>query len=410
MGKSVMLWAYLLAAHRRTEENHARSAQRPGGMLVWLHAGQGASLASLGQLARRLAREDKGLSVLVTAESAVPSLDGFPKRAQADILPPDRQAAVRSFLDHWAPDVLVLAGSDLPPTLIVQAYERGVPLLLVDAAVSARLTPGAWLRKGMTASLLGRFARLLVQDPDSAGGLRGRGAPVGRIEVAGRIEETTEPLACNEAEREALAELLQARPVWFASACPEAEEEAVIAAHAHAMRLAHRMLLIVSPASLSRGPALAERVAREGWVVARRSADEEPDPDVHVYVADTEGEMGLWYRLAPVTFMGGTLLPGGAGRNPFEAAALGSAIVHGSHLTPYPDAYGRLAEARATRSAATPDALAAVIAELMAPDRAALLAHNAWAVSSGGSEVTDRVSHAILETLAKRRLNTGEAA
>ncbi|MCB2159570.1 MAG: 3-deoxy-D-manno-octulosonic acid transferase, partial [Rhodobacteraceae bacterium] len=119
--------------------------------------------------------EDKGLSVLVTAESAVPSLDGFPKRAQADILPPDRQAAVRSFLDHWAPDVLVLAGSDLPPTLIVQAYERGVPLLLVDAAVSARLTPGAWLRKGMTASLLGRFARLLVQDPDSAGGLRGRG-------------------------------------------------------------------------------------------------------------------------------------------------------------------------------------------------------------------------------------------
>jgi len=400
MGKSVALWAYLLAAGRQAAGPVPERASRPAGRLVWLHAGQGSSLASLGQLARRIAREDRTLAFLVTAEGGAPALEGFPKTATADALPTDKTPAAAAFLAHWTPQVAVLAGSDLPPALICAADDSGVPLLMVDARVPGRLAVSDRLRVGMTGSLLARFTRLLAQDPDSAAGLRRRGAPAGRIEVAGRIEETTDPLPCNEAEREALAELLQARPVWFAAACPEAEEEAVIAAHAHAMRLAHRMLLIVSPADPARGPALAERFAREGWVASRRAADEEPEPGVHAYVADTEGEMGLWYRLAPVTFMGGTLLAGGAGRNPFEPAALGSAILHGPHLVPYPDAYGRLAEARATRCAASPEALAALVGELMAPDRAALLAHNAWAVSSGGAEVTDRVMQAILQTMA----------
>lgn len=118
-------------------------------------------------------------------------------------------------------------------------------------------------------------------------------------------------------------------------------------------------------------------------------------------------ELGLWYRLAPVTFMGGTLVPGGSGRNPFEPAALGSAILHGPHPGPYPEAYALLAEARAARLVAGPDALAEAVTELIAPDRAALLAHNAWAASSGGAEVTDRVAGAVLAALDARR---GEAA
>ncbi|MCV2863421.1 3-deoxy-D-manno-octulosonic acid transferase [Albidovulum sediminicola] len=410
MGRSIVLWAYLLAAKRARPGVSRPRGPRPQGRVIWLHAGHGASLTSLGQLAQRLAREKPRTSLLITAEGAAPGLEGFPKETSADVLPPDTFPDVRGFLDHWLPDLAVIAGSDLPPALIVATHDRAVPLVLVDASVPAAISLGQRLKRGMTGSLLSRFARLLVQDPGSARGLRLRGAPIGRVEIAGRIEESNDPLTCNEAEREALAELLQARPVWFAAACPEAEEEAVIAAQAHVLRLAHRMLLIIAPANAARAPALVERLAREGWVAALRSADEEPDPEVQAYVVDTEGEMGLWYRLAPLTCMGGTLLPGGSGRNPFEPAALGSAIVHGPHLAPYPDAYARLAEARATRSVATPQALTAAIAELMAPDRAALLAHNAWAVTSGGAEVTERVTQAILETLAARTASAPEAA
>lgn len=400
MGKSVALWAYLLAAGRQPATPAAERVARPKGRLVWLHAGQGSSLASLAQLAQRLFREDRALTFLLTGEAAPPALQGFPKAAVADTLPPDLTPAATAFLAHWSPQVAVLAGSDLPPALICATSDAGIPLLLVDARVAGRLALSDRLRAGMTGSLLARFTRLLAQDAESATGLRRRGAPAGRIEVAGRIEETTDPLTCNEAEREALARLLHARPVWLAMACPEAEEEAVIAAHAHAMQMAHRMLLILVPADPARGAILAERLSREGWVVARRQAEQEPETDVQAYVADSEGELGLWYRLAPMTFMGGTLLPGGSGRNPFEPAALGSAILHGPHLAPYPDAYGRLAEARATRCAASPEALTALVGELMAPDRAALLAHNAWAVTSGGAEVTERVMLAILQTMA----------
>jgi 3-deoxy-D-manno-octulosonic-acid transferase len=129
----------------------------------------------------------------------------------------------------------------------------------------------------------------------------------------------------------------------------------------------------------------------EGWRVARRSAEEEPDTEVEVYIADAPAEMGLWYRLAPVTFLGGSLYGGGSRRDPFEAAALGSAILHGPQGGPWAPALARLAEARASRPVAGPGDLADGLTDLLSPDRAARLAQGAWAVATAGAEVTDRI-------------------
>ena len=133
--------------------------------------------------------------------------------------------------------------------------------------------------------------------------------------------------------------------------------------------------------------------------VALRSRDEDPADDVQVLVADTDGEMGLWYRLAPLVYMGGTLSASGTGRGPFEPAALGSAIVHGPHPGPHPEAYARLAEVFAARLVVDPETLATAVTELIAPDKAAYLAHNAWAASSGGAEVTERVMRLLFDQL-----------
>lgn len=396
MARSLALMLYLMRAARGAPQPVPPRPARPEGTLVWLHAGPGARPASLGQLANRLLRERPGLSVLVTTEADTPMMPAdLAAAALLDRLPPDRLADLRPFLDHWRPDLLVLTGASLPPALITETDRRGVPMILADI----RLTPAGmrhwrW-RRGMAAALLRRFVRILAQDPDSAARLRALGARAGSVDVAGRIEETTDPLPCTEAERAALAVLLQARPVWLAMACPPAEAEAVVAAHAHAMRLAHRMLLILVPADPAEAPALAERCRREDWIIAERAREQEPDAEVQVLVADGQSELGLWYRLAPVTFMGGTLMPGGAGRNPFEPAALGSAILPG----PYPDAYAGLAEAHAARAVDSPRALAEAVGELIAPDRAASLAHNAWAASSGSAEVADRVIRVILAAL-----------
>lgn len=400
MKRSLSLALYLLVAARGGGAATTLRPDRPPGRLLWLHAGGGATPRSLGQLLTRLVRAEPGLAVVVTADCADPvDPRNFPASAIFEPTPEDRRGDIRGFLGHWQPDLFVLAGSSLPPAMIVEVREQGIPALLADVRVPRQRDLLGFFRRGMAAALLSRFRRILAQDPVSARRLTAIGGRHVTVDVAGRIEETSDPPKCNEAERSALAELLHTRPVWFAVACPEGEEDAVLAAHAHVLRLAHRMLLILSPADGARTAALAERCERDGWVVAQRSLEQEPDPDVQVFLTEGEAELGLWYRLAPVTYMGGTLLPGGSGRNPYEPAALGSAILHGPHSGPYPEAYARLEDAKATRPVKDAGVLAEAVAELIAPDKAALLAHNAWAASSGGAEVTERVMQVILELM-----------
>lgn len=392
MTRSLSLALYLLAAARGEAGPASVRPPRPEGPLLWLHAGRGATPKSLGQLLRRLRAARPGLALLVTADCPEPvDPEHFPAGTIFDATPYDQSRAVRAFLDHWRPQIFVLAGASLPPATIVEVHERKVPALLIDVRVPRQRDWLGYFRRGMAASLLARFERVLAQDPETARHLQKIAGRHATIEVAGRIEETSDPLKCNEAERAALAELLQSRPVWFAAACPANEEDAVFEAHGNALRLAHRMLLILAPADAARTAALAERCQQEGWGVAVRADDEEPVADVQVLLTEGDAEMGLWYRLAPVTFMGGTLLPGGVGRNPYEPAALGSAILHGPHPGPYPEAYAQLDEAAATRLVRDAAALSDAVADLIAPDKAALLAHNAWAASSGGAEVTERV-------------------
>jgi 3-deoxy-D-manno-octulosonic-acid transferase len=190
------------------------------------------------------------------------------------------------------------------------------------------------------------------------------------------------------------------RPVWFAAGLPEAEEDMVIAAHRSAMKLAHRLLLILSPQDATRIPVLAARMDQsEGWITACRHQDEEPDPEVQVLIADPDGEYGLWYRLAPVTYIGGGMGPTGISRDPMEAAALGSAIIHGPRGGVHGAALGRLASASATSLITDESYLTTTLGELLSPDRSARLAQAAWAVESDGAEATEKTMAALCKLL-----------
>lgn len=400
MGRSLALGLYLLLA-RGGESLAARlpADEAGSGPLVWLHAGPSTRLAGISHLARRMARDRPGLRFLVTIDGEARSAVEFPPDTITTAAPPDQSGAVRVWLNHWRPSLIVLTGSRLSPALIVAARAKGIPVVLADARRPAQ-GHSRWHPSGaISAALVPMLTLILAQDPDAAAYYQRIGGREARIEITGKIEETTDPLPCTEAERDALATLFAARPVWLAVSCPPSEEEAVIAAHAHVLRLAHRMLLILVPTDPARAPALADRLSREGWDVAQRARDEEPEADTQVFITDGETELGLWYRLAPVTYMGGTLAADGGGRSPMEPAALGSAIIHGRNVAPYPEAYARLREARATRQLASPADLPRALAELIAPDRAAQLAHNAWAAASGGAEVTDRVAQILLDLM-----------
>lgn len=178
------------------------------------------------------------------------------------------------------------------------------------------------------------------------------------------------------------------------------ELEQVSAAHRQASRRAHRLLLILVPALASDAPEMAMRLRDDGFVVACRSEGDEPDEATQIYLADGTAEMGLWYRLAPFSFMGGTL-EGAGGRHPFEPAGLGSAVLHGPNTAGHAPFYQRLASAGASRAVRSAADLGNAVEVLLAPDKAAAMAHAAWDVTSSGAEVTNRVVELIRARLDK---------
>ena len=358
---------------------------RPNGRLVWLHAPGPESLAAMQELARHLI-EDDGVSVLLTGAEPATRTEALWQPA-----PADTPRIVQAFLDHWRPEVAVFSEGELRPAMIHDATLRRLPMLMVDAR-NPRLMPGrdGWY-PGLIRSALALFQHILVLDDSAARAFCKAGASPDQITVAGRMEEASAALPYVERDRAALAKVLATRPIWLAADVVEDEEAAVIAAHREVLRLAHRLLLILVPHDPARAPALAAMMEEhEGWRVAERRLEQEPDTETEVYLPDAS-EYGLWYRLAPVTFLGGSLEGKGCHRTPMEAAALGSAILYGPRFGSFGLAYGRLGAARAARMVGSDGDLAQALGDLLSPDRAARQAQAAWTIASEGAEVTDRV-------------------
>lgn len=360
---------------------------RPPGRLIWLHAPTAEAALGLRELARRLIEED-GLRILLTCDGALPALKGMIVQPA----PADTAAHARSFLDHWMPELGVFSNGELRPAILHEAHERGIPLIMVDGRTPQLLRQKDGWYPGLMRSALQSFRHVLTLDEASARNFRRAGALLSAVKPLGRLEEESAAPPCLEAERAAIARLLATRPVWLAAGLPEAEEMAVIAAHRASQNLAHRLLLIIAPENPERAAPLAAVLAgREGWNVGARAADEEPEPDVDVYVADGMDELGLWYRLAPITFLGGSLSGVGCVRNPMEPASLGSAILYGPRPGNFGAMFGRLGAGRAARAVGSPSDLGEAVSDLMSPDRAAKLAQAAWAVATEGADVTEHV-------------------
>jgi 3-deoxy-D-manno-octulosonic-acid transferase len=383
------------------ERRGAASLPRPEGRLVWFHAASVGESLSLVELIRRILEETDDVSILVTTgtvTSAGVMAERLPEGAVHQYVPLDARAFVRRFLDHWKPDLAIWCESEFWPTLISETHARGTPMMLVNARMS-KASHDRWrFLRGMARSLLGRFDRALVQDDITAMYLRRLGMDPDRMEVAGTLKEGAAALPCDEEDRRETSAALRGRPVWLAASTHDGEERVILDAHDLALKANPRLLLILVPRHPARGDEIAQMLQAEGWRYNRRTAGEMPESDAQVYLADTMGELGLWYRVSPISFVGGSLQPVG-GHNPFEPAALGSAILHGAYVTNFVDIYRRLTAAKAARLVSGPDTLAEAVNELLNPDRAAAMAHRAWEVVSAGAEVTDRTLDAVLERL-----------
>lgn len=369
---------------------------------VWCNIGSPSEVAGILEVMTRVRAGIPARTVLLTASRSVRLPDTLPDGMEQAPKPYDLPQAVERFLADQKPDVTVLSGSDLFPSAIAACRRKDVPMILANA----RSRDGSGLQGRLTNFRIGArlraFERILAVDREDADRLIRKGAPADRVEVLGALEEVFAAPLCDESERAYLARKVATRPLWLAAGLPRAELEAVEAAFRLANRQSHRLLLVVSPADPSEAEDMTGFFEASGWNTARREEAEEPEDEVQVYVADAPDEAGLWYRLAPITYLGGTL-SGGPFPDPFHPAALGSAVIHGTAVASPSPQLTRLIEENACRAVTDAGELGATVADLLAPDRAATLAGRAWDVTSRGAEAAERAADAISSLLARSR-------
>lgn len=398
---SLALWLHL---RRRATFGAARAAPLvppPGeGPLILVHLSERADgPPPVGALIRTMLARRPGLRFAFSG--AAPAPDSLPADLRAIHLPlPRDPGTVREVIETLTPRVLLLLGDQLPSALITGMAERDLPMILSEARLNAYAHSSSW-RGAINRGLMARITHVLAPDLTAGATARQLGASVDRVELTGPVTETRPPLPANEAERRELAQIMAGRHIWLAAAPTLPEARAALAAHQAALQHNHRALLILADLPDTIIPGILAEVETLGLAAVRRSEDHDPEPDDHVLIAEDAYEMGLWYRLAPVCFMGGTLLAGeGASpRHPFEPAALGSAIIHGPLTDTHSAEWTQLDGASATRIAADPEALIRAVADLSAADQAAMLAGSAWAVSTGGAPVLRRIADTVIDAM-----------
>jgi 3-deoxy-D-manno-octulosonic-acid transferase len=340
------------------------SMARPQGPLAWLHgASVGESLALLPLIEKLAAR---GLNILLstgTSSAAAVIAPRLPAGSLHQFLPLDVPQFLARFLGHWRPNLALVAESEIWPNLFVEIRRREIPLILVNARISqGAFRRWRWLPYFIETLLEGVDLCLAQTEADAE-----RFAKLGikHVKVVGNLKYD---VLAPPADRRALAALagrIGARPLFLATSTHRGEEEIVMAVHQALQQRIPGLLTIIVPRRARRGDEIAALAAERGLAVLQRSRETEDDPLPALYIADTTGELGLFYRLASVAFIGRSFIRPGGGQNPIEAAKLGCAILHGPHVDNFAEVYRVLDETRGAATVADADTLARVIALLL---------------------------------------------
>ncbi|WP_240046920.1 3-deoxy-D-manno-octulosonic acid transferase [Paracraurococcus ruber] len=402
----------------RLGERRGEGAARPPGRLLWLHAASVGETLSVIPLLEALAARAPDLTLLVTtgtvtgAQALAQRLPGaLGGRLLHRFVPLDVPRWVGRFLDGWRPDLAVLVESELWPNLIAAARARGVPLALVNARFSARSARRWRLAPGFARRLLAGFRLVTAQSAADAARLRAAGAA--QVLTPGNLKDAAPPLPADAAALAALRAAIGGRPVFLAASTQPGEEALVGAAHPLLAAAHPGLLTVIVPRHPDRGAAIAAALAPlfvappgppGGLVavppVARRAAGLLPGPATAIYVADTLGELGLFYRLAQACLVGGSLVPHG-GQNPREPARLGCPILLGPHTQNFEEPVARLLEAGgALRVPPDPAALAAAADTVLSDSgRARAMAQAAAAALAAEAGLPDRIAGLLVELL-----------
>jgi 3-deoxy-D-manno-octulosonic-acid transferase len=375
----------------RLGETTLPAAGRP---TVWCHAASVGETASLLPLIDALT--GRGHAVVLTTgtvTSARLARERLAAGAVHQFAPLDHRPWLARFIDHWRPGLALRVESDIWPNTLDTLRARGVPVVQVNARLSAAAAARWSWTPGLARAAFGALELVLAQSEADRARFARLGAP--RCQVAGNLKLALPPLPHDAAALAALRAAIGERPLWLAASIHPGEDAVVAQAHTAVTARHPGALLIAVPRHAERGAEMAAGFAARGLRAARRSRGEAIDAATDVYVADTMGELGLLYRLARVVMMGKTYAVGG-GQNPVEPAQLGCALIWGPDMSNFADIAAALERAGAALRVPDPAGLGAALAELLADGpRRARMAEAARAELAAGAEALPRTLAAL---------------
>ena len=377
---------------RLGERRGEASEPRPNGPLIWLHSASVGEMLAVIPLIERIRAQ--GFAVLVTSgtvTSAALAEHRLPSGALHQFIPLDVPRYVGRFLDHWQPNLALFVEFDLWPNLILASARRRIPMIMVNGRLSERSFRRWRLAPGVIAALLSRFDLCLTQSAADAKRYGQLGAP--RVSSTGNLKLDVPPPPVDDAALRTLKSVIGSRPVIAAASTHADEETTVIAVHRRLRAKVPLLLTVIAPRHPARGESIAEIAKVAGLSVGLRSRGELPNNGIDIYIADTLGELGLIYRVAPIVFMGGSLASHG-GQNPIEAIRLDAAVMHGPHVWNFAEIYATLDQADGARLVTDEETLLAALGDWLGNPAARK------AVAEAANKTVQQLGGALERTLA----------
>lgn len=410
---SPLIRFYLSRRLRRGKEDPARfderlghaSVPRPNGLVVWLHGASVGEALSMMPVIDWLRDARPDICVLVTTGTVTSAklLEGrLPEGVIHQYVPVDCPAWVCRFLDHWRPDHALMFESELWPNMLLETSGRGIEMTLVNGRMSGASFEKWSRHPGVARRLLGCFGLCLGQTKADTERFLALG--VQKAETTGNLKLAAAPLPADETSVETFAGALQGRPNWLASSTHAGEEALAGRVHRTLQVRVPNLLTMIVPRHPHRGAAIERELRQAGFRVSRRGdGGAMPSQSTEIYIADTLGELGLFYRVADLVFTGKSLVSSG-GQNPIEPAHFAKPVLFGPNMQNFAELSDRMQRADAAIEVPDEAALAATIEQLLidASERERR-GQAALAFASGEASVLESITAAISARLPARQ-------
>lgn len=307
------------------------TVKRPKGKLIWFHAVSIGESLSIISLIHRIRKDDPDVNILVTTSTLASEklmAQRLPERCIHQFAPLDFPWIVKAFLDHWKPNAVLWVESEFWPNKLLNVTKRGIPLILLNGRISERSYKFWGAFPTTIKKLLGFFSLIVVQSEEFLTSFKKLGAK--NVLTFGDLKFFNIPVPVNESDLKALKQSIGSRPFWLAASTHHGEEEIVLHIHKRLKKKHPNLLTILLPRHPERAKDILKRTSLSKKI-KQRSQGQMIDDATDVFLVDTLGEVGTFYKLSPIVFVGGSLVPVG-GHNILEPAHFDCAIIHGKHM------------------------------------------------------------------------------